>query len=111
MCRTCCCRYPSQFPDTIGRHYSNFDAASFPDASLLLVKNYKGPRLETDVPCCCLSPKGLDGILVVGRGAGAEQDAVPAGTPARRRAAVRAWEVPPSWSENPRVEGSFASHL
>ncbi len=64
------------FPDTISQHYSNFDAAAFPDAPLLLVANAKGLCFRTDVPYRCLLPKGLDGILVVGLGCSAERDAM-----------------------------------
>ena len=64
------------FPDTISQHYSNFDAAAFPDSRLLLVGDAKGPCFHTDLPYRCLLPKGLDGILVVGLGASAERDAM-----------------------------------
>lgn len=64
------------FPDTISQHYSNFDAAAFPDSRLLLVSDAKGPCFHTDLPYRCLLPKGLDGILVVGLGASAERDAM-----------------------------------
>jgi flavin-dependent dehydrogenase len=64
------------FPDTISQHYSNFDAAAFPDADLLLLENAKGPNFHTDLPYRCLLPKGLDGILVVGLGCSADRDAM-----------------------------------
>jgi len=64
------------FPDTISQHFSNFDAAAFPDSPLLLIADAKGPRFRTDVPYRCLLPKGLDGILVVGLGCSAERDAM-----------------------------------
>jgi len=64
------------FPDTISQHSSNFDAAAFPDADLLLLANAKGPDYRTDLPYRCLLPKGLDGILVVGLGASADRDAM-----------------------------------
>jgi flavin-dependent dehydrogenase len=64
------------FPDTISQHFSNFDAAAFPDSRLLLVADAKGPTFRTDLPYRCLLPKGLDGILVVGLGCGAERDAM-----------------------------------
>ena len=64
------------FPDTISQHYSNFDAAAFPDSRLLLVSDAKGPCFHTDLPYRCLLPKDLDGILVVGLGASAERDAM-----------------------------------
>ena len=64
------------FPDTISQHYSNFDAAAFPDAQLLLLADAKGPNFHTDLPYRCLLPKGLDGILVVGLGSSADRDAM-----------------------------------
>ncbi len=64
------------FPDTISQHYSNFDAAAFPDSRLLLIGDAKGPRFNTDLPYRCLLPKGLDGILVLGLGASAQRDAM-----------------------------------
>ena len=64
------------FPDTISQHYSNFDAAAFPDSRLLLIADAKGPCFHADLPYRCLLPKGLDGLLVVGLGASAERDAM-----------------------------------
>ena len=64
------------FPDTISHHRSNFDAAAFPTSPMLLVKDMKGPAFDVDLPYRCLLPKGLDGILVTGLGAGAERDAM-----------------------------------
>ena len=64
------------FPDTISQHYSNFDAAAFPDSRLLLIRDAKGPCFEADLPYRCLLPKGLDGLLVIGLGASAERDAM-----------------------------------
>ncbi len=64
------------FPDTISQHYSNFDAAAFPDAKLLLLADAKGPTFHTDLPYRCLLPKGLGGIFVVGLGCSADRDAM-----------------------------------
>jgi len=64
------------FPDTISQHRSNFDAAAFPDADLLLLASAKGPDFQTDLPYRCLLPKGLDGILVGGLGCSADRDAM-----------------------------------
>jgi hypothetical protein len=64
------------FPDTISHHKSNFDAAAFPTSPMLLIKDMKGPVYETDLPYRSLLPKGLDGILATGLGAGAERDAM-----------------------------------
>ena len=43
------------FPDTISQHYSNFDAAAFPDSHLLLVRDAKGPCFTPTCPiaACC----------------------------------------------------------
>lgn len=64
------------FPDTISLHKSNFDAAAFPTSPMLLVKDMKGPAFDVNLPYRSLLPRGLDGILVVGLGAGAERDAM-----------------------------------
>lgn len=64
------------FPDTISHHYSNFDAAAFPDSPLLLLADAKGPCYPVDLPLRCLLPKGMDGLLVVGLGASAQRDAM-----------------------------------
>lgn len=64
------------FPDTISHHKSNFDAAAFPTSPMLLIKDMKGPAFEVDLPYRSLLPKGLDGLLVTGLGAGAERDAM-----------------------------------
>jgi len=61
------------FPDTISHHYSNFDAAAFPDSRLLLLANAKGPCFRADLPYRCLLPKGLDGLLVIGLGTSAQR--------------------------------------
>lgn len=64
------------FPDTISHHRSNFDAAAFPTTAMLLIKDMKGPAFETDLPYRSLLPRGLDGLLVTGLGAGVERDAM-----------------------------------
>ena len=64
------------FPDTISQHYSNFDAAAFPDSPILLISDAKGPCFRCDLPYRCLLPKDLDGILVLGLGASAERDSM-----------------------------------
>jgi flavin-dependent dehydrogenase len=64
------------FPDTICHHMSNFDAGAFPDTKAFLIKDMKGPVFHSDMPYRCLTPKGLEGILVVGLGASAERDAM-----------------------------------
>ncbi len=64
------------FSDTISHHKSNFDAAAFPTSPILLIKDMKGPAFEVDLPYRSLLPKGVDGLLVTGLGAGAERDAM-----------------------------------
>jgi len=64
------------FPDTISQHKSNFDAAAFPTSPMLLIKDMKGPAFEVDLPYRSLLPRGIDGILVTGLGAGADRDAM-----------------------------------
>jgi flavin-dependent dehydrogenase len=64
------------FPDTICHFYSNFDAAALPSSALFLVKDMKGPCFHCDMPIRCLTPKGIEGLLVVGIGASAERDAM-----------------------------------
>jgi len=64
------------FPDTISHHRSNFDAGALPDAEMFLVKDMKGPVYTCDMPFRCLTPKGLEGLLVVGLGASTHRDAM-----------------------------------
>jgi len=64
------------FPDTVSHHKSNFDAAAHPDVKMFLVKDMKGPVYECDMPIRCLTPKGIEGLLVVGLGASSERDAM-----------------------------------
>jgi len=65
-----------RFPDTISHHRSNFDASAFPTCPMLWVKDMKGPVFQVDMPFRSLIPKGVDGLLVTGLGAGAERDAM-----------------------------------
>lgn len=65
-----------RFPDTISHHRSNFDASAFPTCPMLWVKDMKGPVFEVDMPFRSLIPKGVEGLLVTGLGAGAERDAM-----------------------------------
>ena len=64
------------FPDTISHHSSNFDAGALPDAELFLVKDMKGPVYTCDMPYRCLTPQGVEGLLVVGLGASTHRDAM-----------------------------------
>ena len=64
------------FPDTISHHSSNFDAGALPDDLMFLVKDMKGPVYVSDMPYRCLTPKGLEGLLVTGLSASAHRDAM-----------------------------------
>jgi len=64
------------FPDTISHHKSNFDAGALPDAEMFLVKDMKGPVYTCNMPYRCLTPKGLEGLLVTGLGASVHRDAM-----------------------------------
>jgi flavin-dependent dehydrogenase len=64
------------FPDTINHHRSNFDAGAHPSSEMLYIKDMKGPVYTCDMPIRCLIPKGIEGLFVVGLGAGAERDAM-----------------------------------
>jgi len=64
------------FPDTIAHHKSNFDAGALPDAKMFLLKDMKGPVFTCDLPYRCLTPRGVEGLLVVGLGASTQRDAM-----------------------------------
>jgi hypothetical protein len=64
------------FPDTISHHKSNFDAGTHPDTEMFLVKDMKGPVFTCDMPYRCVTPKGLEGILVTGLGSSTTRDAM-----------------------------------
>jgi hypothetical protein len=64
------------FPDTISHHKSNFDAGALPDAEMFLVKDMKGPVYTCNMPYRCLTPKGLERLLVTGLGASVHRDAM-----------------------------------
>ena len=64
------------FPDTISHHKSNFDAGALPDAEMFLVKDMKGPVYTCDMPYRCLTPRGVEGLLVTGLGASTHRDAM-----------------------------------
>ena len=64
------------FPDTISHHRSNFDAGALPDDLMFLVKDMKGPVYISDMPYRCLTPQGLEGLLVTGLSASAHRDAM-----------------------------------
>ena len=64
------------YPDTICHYLSNFDAAAFPTADMLLVKDMKGPVYFGDEPYRCLIPKGIEGMLVTGLGTSTDRDSM-----------------------------------
>jgi len=64
------------FPDTISHHKSNFDAGTHPDTEMFLVKDMKGPVFTCDLPYRCVTPQGLEGILVTGLGSSTTRDAM-----------------------------------
>ena len=64
------------FPDTISHHKSNFDAGTHPDTEMFLVKDMKGPVFTCDLPYRCVTPQGLEGLLVTGLGASTTRDAM-----------------------------------
>jgi len=64
------------FPDTISHHKSNFDAGTHPDTEMFLIKDMKGPVFTCDLPYRCVTPQGLEGILVTGLGSSTTRDAM-----------------------------------
>ena len=64
------------FPDTISHHRSNFDAGALPDDPMFMIKDMKGPVYECDMPYRCLTPRGVEGLLVTGLGTSAHRDAM-----------------------------------
>jgi hypothetical protein len=68
-----------RYPDTISYHLSSFDTHGFTvDPYFTLKPPEKVHRkYNADVPLRTLLPKGLDGIVVTGLGAGAHRDAMP----------------------------------
>jgi hypothetical protein len=64
------------FSDTISHHKSNFDAGALPDDEMFLIKDMKGPVYTCDMPYRCLTPAGVEGLLVTGLGASTHRDAM-----------------------------------
>ncbi|MGZ4161532.1 MAG: FAD-dependent oxidoreductase, partial [Neobacillus sp.] len=65
------------WPDVINIHFSNHDMKGISEANWL----HNGlipPNLEIEIPFRMLLPKGLDGIIVVGKAISATHDALPA---------------------------------
>ncbi|WP_179292578.1 FAD-dependent oxidoreductase [Bacillus sp. 7884-1] len=65
------------WPDCINIHFSNHDMKGISEANWLHA-GFIPPNLEIEIPYRMLLPKGLDGILVVGKAISATHDALPA---------------------------------
>ncbi|MDM5330541.1 FAD-dependent oxidoreductase [Neobacillus sp. CF12] len=65
------------WPDVINIHFSNHDMKGISEANWLHT-GFIPPNLEIEIPYRMLLPKGLDGILVVGKAISATHDALPA---------------------------------
>jgi len=65
------------FPDTIGLSTSNFDTHGFTIHPFFALKAPDKGSVSAYTPYRCLTPKGLDGILVTGLGVSAHRDAMP----------------------------------
>ena len=65
------------FPDTIGLSSSNFDTHGFTIHPFFALKAPDKGAVSAYTPYRCLTPKGLDGILVTGLGISAHRDAMP----------------------------------
>ena len=68
-----------RYPDTISYHVSSFDTHGFTVDPYFTLKPPERVhrKYSADVPLRTLLPKGLDGIIVTGLGAGAHRDAMP----------------------------------
>ena len=68
-----------RYPDTISYHVSNFDTHGFTVHPYFIIKQPDGGHIsyDVDLPLRSLLPRGLDGIIVTGLGAGAHRDAMP----------------------------------
>ncbi|GGH73394.1 ribulose 1,5-bisphosphate synthetase/thiazole synthase [Pullulanibacillus pueri] len=66
-----------QWPDTINIHFSNHDMKGISEAHWLYT-GFIPPNLDIEIPYRMLLPKGLDGLLVVGKAISATHDALPA---------------------------------
>ncbi|ETI67514.1 FAD-dependent oxidoreductase [Neobacillus vireti] len=65
------------WPDCINIHFSNHDMKGISEANWLHA-GLIPPNLEIEIPYRMLLPKGLDGMLVVGKAVSATHDALPA---------------------------------
>ena len=68
-----------RYPDTISYHVSNFDTHGYTVHPYFIIKQPDGGHItyDVDLPLRSLLPRGLDGIIVTGLGAGAHRDAMP----------------------------------
>jgi hypothetical protein len=68
-----------RYHDTISYHVSNFDTHGYTIHPYFIIKQPDGGHVKYDVdlPLRSLLPRGLDGIIVTGLGAGAHRDAMP----------------------------------
>jgi len=66
-----------RFPDSICLHSSNFDTHGYTVHPLFTVKPPDKERMWVYVPFRCLTPRGLDRVLVTGLGVSAHRDAIP----------------------------------
>jgi ribulose 1,5-bisphosphate synthetase/thiazole synthase len=68
-----------RYEDTISYHVSNFDTHGFTVHPYFIIRQPDGGHISynVDLPLRSLLPRGLDGIIVTGLGAGAHRDAMP----------------------------------
>ena len=68
-----------RYHDTISFHVSNFDTHGYTLHPYFIIKQPEGGHVsyDVDLPLRSLLPKGLEGIIVTGLGAGAHRDAMP----------------------------------
>ena len=68
-----------RYHDTISFHVSNFDTHGYTLHPYFIIKQPEGGHVsyDVDLPLRSLLPRGLEGIIVTGLGAGAHRDAMP----------------------------------
>ncbi|MFP4367741.1 MAG: FAD-dependent oxidoreductase, partial [Bacteroidales bacterium] len=68
-----------RYPDTISFHVSNFDTHGYTLHPYFIIKQPIGGHVtyDVDLPLRSLLPRGIDGVIVTGLGAGAHRDAMP----------------------------------
>ncbi len=68
-----------RYPDTISYHVSNFDTHGYTVHPYFIIRQPDGGHISynVDLPLRSLLPRGLDGVIVTGLGAGAHRDAMP----------------------------------